>query len=78
MKNDSDLDRESAVANQAEGKWKQFKGAAKEVLSNVTHDPQDRVGGMKDRAVGKLQESYGDLKEREADLKDDISDLSRR
>jgi uncharacterized protein YjbJ (UPF0337 family) len=66
-------DRENATANQVEGQWKQFKGAAKEVASNVTHDPQDRLGGMADRASGKLQEGLGKAQEKVADLKDDLA-----
>jgi uncharacterized protein YjbJ (UPF0337 family) len=52
------------------GKWKQFKGNAKERWGKLTDDDLDVIEGKKDQLVGKLQERYGYTKEqaqREAD-----------
>lgn len=49
--------------DQIEGKWKQFKGAAKQKWGKLTDDDLDFVGGKRDQLVGKIQERYGMSKE---------------
>ena len=44
---------------QIEGKWKQFKGAAKQRWGKLTDDDLDFVAGKRDQLVGKIQERYG-------------------
>src|SRR5690606_39467254 len=56
--------------DQIEGKWKQFKGNAKEQWGKLTDDELDQVAGKRDQLVGKVQEKYGiakDEAEREVD-----------
>jgi uncharacterized protein YjbJ (UPF0337 family) len=48
---------------QIEGKWKQFKGAAKQKWGKLTDDDLDFVAGKLDQFVGKIQERYGISKE---------------
>ena len=45
--------------DQVEGKWKQFKGMAKEKWGKLTDDELDVVEGKRDQLAGKLQEKYG-------------------
>ena len=61
-----------------EGKWKQFRGRAKEAWGDLTDDDLDRIEGKRDRLVGTLQERYGWSRE-EADREVDrwMSDLDR-
>ena len=56
--------------DQMEGKWKQFKGAARERWGKLTDDDLDRVNGKREQLVGILQERYGMARaeaDREAD-----------
>lgn len=53
-----------------EGKWNQFKGAAKEKWGDLTDDDLTEVSGQREKLAGKLQERYGwakDEAEREID-----------
>lgn len=45
--------------DRVEGKWKQFKGAAREQWGKLTDDDWNQVGGKKDQLVGRIQERYG-------------------
>jgi len=49
--------------DQVEGKWKQFKGSAKENWGKLTDDDLDQAEGKRDKLVGKIQEKYGIAKE---------------
>lgn len=49
--------------DQVEGKWKQFKGSAKEQWGKLTDDDLDQAAGKRDKLVGKIQERYGIAKE---------------
>lgn len=42
-----------------EGKWNQFKGAAKEKWGDLTDDDLTEVSGQREKLSGKLQERYG-------------------
>ena len=56
--------------DQMEGKWKQWKGAAKEQWGKLTDDDLDVIAGKQDQLIGKIQERYGIAKaaaKREAD-----------
>lgn len=56
--------------DEIEGKWKQFKGKAKEQWGDLTDDDMDRAAGKRDQLVGIVQERYGRAKaeaEREVD-----------
>jgi uncharacterized protein YjbJ (UPF0337 family) len=48
---------------QVEGKWKQYKGAAKERWGKLTDDDLDVIDGRSQQLVGKIQERYGIAKE---------------
>ena len=45
--------------DQMEGKWKQWKGAAKEKWGKLTNDDLDVIAGRREQLVGKLHERYG-------------------
>ncbi len=47
-----------------EGKWKQYKGQAKERWGKLSDDQLDVIDGHRDRLEGKLQEIYGYEKDR--------------
>lgn len=49
--------------DQVEGKWKQYKGKAKEKWGKFTDDDLDIVDGKRQQIVGKIQERYGISKE---------------
>lgn len=49
--------------DQVEGKWKQFKGVARQKWGKLTDDDLDVIGGKQQELVGKLQERYGYSKE---------------
>jgi uncharacterized protein YjbJ (UPF0337 family) len=52
------------------GKWKQFRGNAKQQWGKLTDDDLDVIDGRKDELVGKIQARYGKSKdeaEREVD-----------
>jgi uncharacterized protein YjbJ (UPF0337 family) len=56
--------------DQVEGKWKQYKGQAKEKWGKLTDDDLDVVDGRRQQLVGRLQERYGiakDAAEQQAD-----------
>jgi uncharacterized protein YjbJ (UPF0337 family) len=50
-------------SDQASGKWKQLKGAAKERWGKLTDDDLDVINGQTDQLVGKIQERYGIARE---------------
>ena len=45
--------------DQMEGKWKQWRGAAKEQWGKLTDDDLDIIAGRQDQLIGKIQERYG-------------------
>ncbi len=49
--------------DQVEGKWKQYKGQAKEKWGRLTDDDLDVIDGKRQQIVGKIQERYGISKE---------------
>jgi uncharacterized protein YjbJ (UPF0337 family) len=49
--------------DQMEGKWKQFKGKAKEQWGKLTDDDLDVIAGKRDQLIGKVQERYGIARE---------------
>lgn len=54
-----------------EGKWKQFKGSAKEKWGKLTDNDVDKVNGNYDQMVGMIQEKYGRSREEaEREVKD--------
>jgi uncharacterized protein YjbJ (UPF0337 family) len=61
--------------DQIEGKWKQFRGQAKEQWGKLTDDDLDTMAGKRDQMVGKVQEKYGIAKE-EAERQ--VDEWSRR
>jgi len=46
-----------------QGKWKQYKGSAKEKWGELTDDELDQAAGQRDQLVGKIQEKYGVAKD---------------
>jgi len=46
-----------------QGKWKEFKGKAKEKWGELTDDDLDVIAGKKDQLVGVIQDRYGRTKE---------------
>lgn len=42
-----------------QGKWKQYKGKAKERWGDLTDDDLDVIDGKREQLVGKIQEKYG-------------------
>jgi len=46
-----------------QGKWKQYKGSAKEKWGDLTDDELDQAAGQRDQLVGKIQEKYGVTKD---------------
>jgi len=57
--------------DQIEGKWKQFKGMAKEKWGKFTDDDLDRIAGRRDQMIGLLQERYGLAREEAENEADD-------
>jgi uncharacterized protein YjbJ (UPF0337 family) len=56
--------------DQVEGKWKQYKGQAKEKWGKFTDDDLDVIDGRRQQLVGSIQERYGiarDVAEQQAD-----------
>lgn len=49
--------------DQIEGRWKEFKGKARETWGDLTDDEYDRVAGKRDQMVGLMQKKYGDSKD---------------
>lgn len=60
--------------DQVEGRWKEFKGKAKEKWGDLTDDELDRVEGKRDQMVGLVQKKYGDSK---ADAERKVDEWSR-
>lgn len=56
--------------DQIEGRWKEFKGKAREKWGDITDDEYDRVEGKREQMVGLVQKKYGDSKD-EAERKVD-------
>jgi len=48
---------------QVEGKWKQFKGQAKQRWGKLTDDDLDVIAGKRDELVGRLQTRYAKSRE---------------
>ena len=71
--------------DQVEGKWKQYKGQAKEKWGKFTDDDLDVIDGKRQQIVGKIQERYGISKEaaeRQADefvksMKEEVQKVRR-
>jgi len=49
--------------DQMEGKWTQWKGAAKEKWGKLTDDDLDVIAGRREQLIGKIRERYGIQKE---------------
>jgi len=49
--------------DQIEGKWKQFRGQAKQQWSNLTDSDLDQIDGKREVLIGRLQQRYGILRE---------------
>jgi len=49
--------------DQVQGKWKQYKGKAKERWGHLTDDDLETIDGRSQQLVGKIQERYGIAKE---------------
>ena len=54
-----------------EGKWKQFKGQAKQRWGRLTDDDLDVIDGKRDELVGRLQSRYSKSR---AEVERDIDD----
>jgi uncharacterized protein YjbJ (UPF0337 family) len=61
--------------DQIQGKWKQFKGGAKDQWGKLTDDELDQAEGKRERLVGVIQEKYGVAKE---DAERQVDEWSRR
>lgn len=61
--------------DQIEGKWKRFKGNAKEQWGKLTDDDLDVIEGKRDQLAGHIQEKYGVARE---EAEKQIDDWSRR
>lgn len=46
-----------------EGKWTEFKGAAREKWGDLTDDELDQVKGNREQLAGKVQQKYGKTKD---------------
>jgi len=49
--------------DQIEGKWKQFKGSARQKWAKLTDDDLEYIAGNRDQFAGRLQERYGIAKD---------------
>ena len=49
--------------DQIEGKWKQFRGQAKQQWSNLTDSDLDQIDGKRELLIARLQQRYGILRE---------------
>jgi len=49
--------------DQIEGKWKQFRGSARQHWGKLTDDDLAMIAGSREKFVGKLQERYGIARE---------------
>jgi len=45
--------------DQVAGKWKEFKGQAREKWGKITDDEMERLKGKRDQLAGMIQERYG-------------------
>ena len=45
--------------DQIEGKWKQFRGQAKQRWGNLTDNDLDQIDGKREVLIGRLQQRYG-------------------
>ena len=61
--------------DQAEGNWKQLKGAVKQKWGKLTDSDLDMIAGKRDQLVGKIQHSYGVGKE---DAERELSEWERQ
>ncbi|MCA9208607.1 MAG: CsbD family protein [Planctomycetales bacterium] len=50
--------------DQIEGKWKNFKGRARQQWGKLTDDDLDQAKGKREELAGRVQERYGYEKER--------------
>ncbi|MCA9165036.1 MAG: CsbD family protein [Pirellulaceae bacterium] len=50
--------------DQIEGKWKNFKGRARQQWGKLTDDDLDQAKGRREELAGRVQERYGYEKER--------------
>jgi uncharacterized protein YjbJ (UPF0337 family) len=57
--------------NVLKGKWKQFKGEAKNRWGKLSDDDLDQIDGDRMKLEGKLQEKYGHTKEQASQEVDD-------
>ena len=57
--------------DQMEGKWKQWKGAAKEQWGKLTDDDLAQINGSREQLEGKIQARYGHAKDQ---VKKDVDD----
>lgn len=60
--------------DQIQGRWKEFKGKAREAWGDLTDDDLDRVEGQRDQMVGLIQKKYGDTR---ADAERKVDDWVR-
>lgn len=49
--------------DQIEGKWKQFRGQAKQHWGNLTDNDLEQINGKRDELLGRLQQRYGIARE---------------
>ena len=49
--------------DQVAGKWKQFKGSARQHWGKLTDDDLDQIAGNREKFVGIVQERYGIARE---------------
>ena len=49
--------------DQVAGKWKQFKGSARQHWGKLTDDDLDQIAGSREKFVGIVQERYGIARE---------------
>jgi uncharacterized protein YjbJ (UPF0337 family) len=49
--------------DQIQGRWKQFKGAARTKWGDLTDSDFERINGNREQLVGLIQERYGIAKE---------------
>jgi uncharacterized protein YjbJ (UPF0337 family) len=59
--------------DQVEGKWKQYKGQAKEKWGKLSDDDLDVIDGKRQQIVGKIQERYGISREAAEEQADEFA-----
>jgi uncharacterized protein YjbJ (UPF0337 family) len=52
----------SSTRDEAEGKWHQAKGKAKEVIGKASNNPELEAEGNVEKFRGRAQEKIGDVK----------------